>query len=320
MPETKKISFLCDTPGLRLDRFLAARLPDYSRTVLQGFVKGGRVLVNARPSRPNLKLQGGEKIEISFTESSWSWPSPPEDWILHEDLDLLAINKPAGLIMHPLKNSWLEKPEAVLWEKEPSVAGVFYRLRPSVAQSGMSRLGLVHRLDRQTSGVLLLAKNKEAQKNLLRQFRERTIEKKYHAITRGKPQKEILRVVAPIGHAGMSRNFVATPFGRAAETGFKVLKSTPHAALIEARPLTGRTHQIRAHLAFAGYPVAGDFLFDKGNLPPVPPRLMLHAFQISFLHPRSGKKLTLRAPSPKDFNAFWKECERADSANKRAHS
>lgn len=308
MAKTKTTSFLCDTPGLRLDRFLAARLPDYSRTVLKGFIEDGRVLIDGKSSKPNLKLKGGEQIVVSFPENTWSLPSPAESWILYEDRHLIVINKPAGIIMHPLKNSWLVNPNAALWEKEPSVAGIFYRLRPELAQGGVSRLGLVHRLDRQTSGILVIAKNKEAQKNLLRQFKERLVEKKYRAITRGKPQKESLNVIAPIGHAGMSRNFVATPFGRAAETGFKVLKSAPHAALIEARPLTGRTHQIRAHLAFVGCPVAGDFLFDKGNLLPNPPRLMLHAFQISFLHPQTGKKVVFKANPPQDFTVFWRLC------------
>jgi 23S rRNA pseudouridine1911/1915/1917 synthase len=300
--------FLCDTPGLRLDRFLAARLPDYSRAVLKGFIQDSRVLVDARAAKPNLKLKGGERISVSFPENSWQLPIPAENWIVYEDKQLIVINKPAGIIMHPLKNSWLTNPQASLWEKEPSVAGVFYRLRPEIVKAGVSRLGLVHRLDRQTSGILLLAKTKDAQKSLLRQFKERSVEKRYQAIARGKPLKENIRVVAPIGHAGMSRNFVATPFGKPAETEFKILKTAPHAALVEARPKTGRTHQIRAHLAFAGFPVAGDFLFDKENRAPIPPRLMLHAFQISFLHPQTGKNMIFKAPLPEDFNCFWRAC------------
>ncbi len=301
------LTFICETPGLRLDRFLAARMPDYSRTQLQTFIEDGRVSVEGRARASNFKLKGGEKIEVSFPLHSWNEVSA-RDWILHEDRDILVINKPAGIIMHPLNNSWTANPETILSEKEPSVAGIFYHLRPGIARSGVERIGIVHRLDRQTSGVLLLAKNREAEKNLRRQFKDHLLYKTYRAITRGNPRQKRLRVTAPIGHAGMSRNFVATPFGKPAETGFKILKSAALAALVEARPLTGRTHQIRAHLAFAGFPVAGDFLFDKGNLSPAPPRLMLHAFEITLSHPRTKKEVTFRAPIPEDFNDFWKEC------------
>ncbi len=307
MSELRNFNFLCETPGLRLDRFLAARIPDYSRTALQSFIKDGRVLVDSHEQKSNFKLRGGEKIEVSFPINSWDAASA-KDWILHEDQDILVINKPAGIIMHPLSNSWLSNPETILSEKEPSIAGIFYQLRPGIAKAGVERLGIVHRLDRQTSGVLLLAKNQDAEKNLRRQFKEHLLHKTYRAITRGNPRQKRLRVTAPIGHAGMSRNFVATPFGKPAETGFKILKSAPSAALVEAHPLTGRTHQIRAHLAFAGYPVAGDFLFDKENLLPVPPRLMLHAFEITLSHPRTKKETIFRAPLPRDFSDFWKQC------------
>ena len=307
MSDTRSFTFICETPGLRLDRFLAARLTDYSRTVLRTFIEDGKVLVDGRAQKPNFKLKSGEKIAVSLSLNSWPSLSA-EDWILYEDRDIIVINKPAGIIMHPLNNSWLNNPETVLSEKEPSIAGIFYRLKPEIAKKKVNRLGIVHRLDRQTSGVLLLAKNEEAEKNLRRQFKEHLLQKTYRAITRGNPRQKRLRVNAPIGHAGMSRNFVATPFGKPAETGFKILKSAPCAALVEARPLTGRTHQIRAHLAFAGYPVAGDFLFDKESQTPAPPRLMLHAFEITLSHPRTHKEISFRAPIPDDFNDFWKLC------------
>ncbi len=307
MSKEKTFSFHCETPGLRLDRFLAARMPDYSRTILQNFIEDGRVLVDGRAQASNFRLKGEEKIEVSLIRNLQD-AAFAEDWIIHEDKDLIVINKPAGIIIHPLNNSWLGNPETILSEKEPSIAGIFYQLRPEIAKAGVERLGIVHRLDRQTSGVLLLAKNEDAEKNLRRQFRERLLHKTYRAIVRGNPKEKRLRVTAPIGHAGMSRNFVATPFGKPAETGFKILKVAPWAALVEAHPLTGRTHQIRAHLSFAGHPVAGDFLFDKENLSPIPPRLMLHAFEITLSHPRTKKEVSFRAPTPKDFNDFWKEC------------
>ncbi|MDE2039454.1 MAG: RluA family pseudouridine synthase [Elusimicrobia bacterium] len=296
-----------DAPGLRLDRFLALRRPAYSRSHWRFLIEAGAVTVDDRARAADFRLKGGETLRVAALQRDWAEEPDFERWVLHEDRQLLVLDKPAGLLMHPLGTSWLNSPAAALSERQPNLAGILQRARPALA--GLSRCGIVHRLDRQTSGALLVAKTAAAQAALLEDFKRRRVSKIYRAIVRGAPGRGG-RVEAPIGRKPGHRKVLVTPFGKSAETAFSVLEACPRAALVEARPLTGRTHQIRAHLAFVGHPVAGDVEFDAGGSPR-PPRLMLHAYQIALRHPGSGRSVRFRAPLPDDFKSFWSACRSA---------
>jgi len=246
---------------------------------------------------------------VSFPQESWAEREDLEDWVLHEDSELIVLDKPAGLLMHPLGESWLNTPEAALADQE-NLAGLLLKRRPKIDAAGTPRCGIVHRLDRPTSGVLLVAKTPRAYERLTGAFKAREVHKLYRAIVRGVPADKKARVEAPIGRKPGHRKVMVTPFGKSAETGFRVVEAKKAAALVEAEPLSGRTHQIRAHLAALGHPVAGDPEFETGTAKPAAPRLMLHAYQIRFEHPKTGAPCEFRAAPPKDFREFWKACGR----------
>jgi 23S rRNA pseudouridine1911/1915/1917 synthase len=301
-------SLVGDIPGLRLDQFLALRRPEASRSHWQTRIAAGAVTVDGAARQADYKLRGGETISIAPVESGWATPESLEGMILHEDAQLLVLHKPAGLLMHPLGTSWLNKTEAALSEKQPNLAGLLQIARPSLAK--VWRCGIVHRLDRQTSGVLLVAKTTRAQERLLEDFKERRVSKLYRAIVRGVPSDKASRVLAPIGRKPGHRKIIVTPYGKEAETSFSVVDSCGTAAVVEARPLTGRTHQIRAHLGLVGHPVCGDVEFEAKAAKPPAPRLMLHAYRIDLKHPGSGKPVSFEAPVPPDFKAFWAMCRK----------
>lgn len=305
-------SFVADVAGMRLDQFLVRRNPDFSRTHWKGLIDAGAVTVDGAARSADYKLRGGETIRVAKVDAAWADEASLDAWIVHEDKDLLVLNKPAGLLMHPLGTSWLARSEAALAEEEPNLAGLLQKARPALAK--VWRCGIVHRLDRQTSGVLLVAKTKAAQDRLLEDFKERRVKKLYRALVRGVPERAKARVEAPIGRKPGHRKVIVTPFGKTAETSFQVVDSCARAAIIEARPLTGRTHQIRAHLALLGHPVAGDVEFEAKDVSTRPPRMLLHAYQIDFTHPGSREPVTFRAPLPKDFREFWAVCKKEKRA------
>ena len=301
-PET----LVCDAPGFRLDRFLALRRPELSRGHWRQLIDNGAVTVDGTPRPADYELKDGQRVAVVHPETGWSQQQDFDSWLIHEDKDLLVLDKPAGLLMHPLGDSWLRRPEAALAEREPNLAGILQKARPALGK--VYRCGIVHRLDRQTSGVLLVAKNERAQEELLSAFKERRVKKVYRALVRGVPAQKATRVQAPIGRKPGHRKVVVTPFGKSAETDFSVVETGGAAAIIEARPLTGRTHQIRAHLSLIGHPVAGDVEFDAVS--PKPARMLLHAFKIDFTHPGTGKPVSYTARLPKDFTEFWKKVKR----------
>lgn len=304
-----KKSLVADVPGLRLDRFLAERLEGYSRGAAQALIERGLVRVDGKQGHADHKLREGALVEISESRADWGLGEGVDDWLVHEDKALLVLVKPAGLLMHPLGETWLSAPEAALSERDPNLAGLLYKRFGGKLPAGLERCGIVHRLDRQTSGLLVVAKTAKAQAALISSFKEREIDKTYRAIVRGVPADAKARVDAPIGRKPGHRKVGVTPFGKMAQTALRVIETAPAHGLVEAKPLTGRTHQIRAHLALVGHPVAGDPEFEAPDARPKAPRLMLHAFRLAFDHPSGGKRAEFKAVPPKDFQAFWRLCK-----------
>jgi len=298
--------------GKRLDLFLTEELGGYSRSHWRGLIERGVVSVDGRKRNPSYKLRPGEIVKVARPMQEES-DYPFEDLILREDDDILVIKKPAGLIMHPMGESWLRSPEAVLDEAEPSVASLLFKHRPQTQEEEMDRCGIVHRLDRQTSGVVVAAKTPQAQSALLEAFHDRLVQKVYRAIVFGKIDLKTL-VDAPIGRAPKRRKVKVSPYGREASTAFKSLGTSKGLSLVQAEPKTGRTHQIRAHLAHLECPVVGDAEnFDKKTIKafqatklPEPPRMMLHAYRLKFDHPVTGEPLSIASNPPKDFRDYWK--------------
>lgn len=304
-------SFSVGAGGERLDRFLAARVQGRSRSQLKDLILRGCVRVDGRRREADYRLLHGQCVTLSWPRPPWSEEMSIEDWVLHEDKDILVLEKPAGLLMHPMGATWESEPESALCEEEPSLAGLLYARRPGIPAAGASRCGLVHRLDRHTSGVLVVAKNVSSQQALLEAFRKRTVRKQYRAIVLG--ELGATRVDAPVGRLSGMRRVQVTRWGREAKTDFRPLGTGRGVSLVAAEPKTGRTHQIRAHLAMLGHPVLGDQdWFREGERKalgalghPEPPRMMLHAAVLSFTHPGSGKKAAFRASLPKDFRDYW---------------
>jgi 23S rRNA pseudouridine1911/1915/1917 synthase len=295
-----------ETTGARLDAFLAQKMEGYTRVFLKGLIKAGHVSVGGERRDADDRVTEGERVTVELPSLDAIPGIDFESWVLFEDKRLFVLNKPSGLLMHPLGTSWLVTPEAARAESTENLAALIQVHRPEVLKAGTPRCGIVHRLDRMTSGVLVVAKDPETYEALCAAFKAREMDKTYRAISRG-ALAGAARVQAPIGREPGQRRIIVTSLGKPAETGFKVLSKKKTATLIEAKPLTGRTHQIRAHLAYLGHPVAGDPEFDKrAEGVPVPPRMMLHAYKLMFEHPASGRPALFTAEPPKDFAAFWK--------------
>ncbi|MFI5349809.1 MAG: RluA family pseudouridine synthase [Elusimicrobiota bacterium] len=301
-----KKTMLVETSGPRLDAFLAKNLKGYTRVFLKGLIEGGHVTVDGEPRDADDRVAEGERVRVELPELEPVAGTDFESWVVFEDKRLFVMNKPSGLLMHPLGSSWLTTPEAARAESTENLAALIQVHRPAVIRAGTPRCGIVHRLDRMTSGILVVAKDPETYTALCAAFKAREMDKTYRAIARG-ALAGAARVQAPIGRVPGLRRIVVTELGKPAETGFKAIAKKKTATLVEAKPLTGRTHQIRAHLAYLGHPVAGDPEFDKrAEGVPVPPRMMLHAYQLMFEHPASGRPAQFFADPPKDFADFWK--------------
>ncbi|MDE1976172.1 MAG: RluA family pseudouridine synthase [Elusimicrobia bacterium] len=303
------MEFVADWGGVRLDQFLAQKMPRHSRAALQEMIRLGQVLVGGAAVKPGRRLKPGERVSVSFPERAWNRSFDFEARVVYEDKHVLVFDKPADLLMHPTRPGWLKNPRAAQDETCRNFAGLMAVHRPEVLASGVGRCGIVHRLDAETSGVFVAAKTEEAWRRLTSAFEEREVEKVYRAIVRGRVPENLSEIDAPVGRLTGSRRIRATPFGRPARTALRLIEELPDASYVEARPLTGRTHQIRAHLGFVGHPVAGDPDFDR-NAKLRPPRLMLHAYALRFEHPISGKTLSFRRPPPADFIRFLDLCRK----------
>ena len=283
-----------DGAQLRLDRFLAKQLPDYSRSRLQQLIRTGFVLLNGATTRPRQLVRSGDKVELTEPPlekiESQAEPIPLE--ILFEDDDLIVINKPAGLVVHPGAGHRQHTLVNALLSHCTTLSGI----------GGKERPGIVHRLDKETSGCLVVAKNDEAHRELSRQFAERVVEKTYLALVAGKLRKRSGIIEEKIGRHPVHRQrmSVSSSRGRPAKTEYRVVRSGNQASLVECRLHSGRTHQVRVHLHHLGHPVLGDKVYATRAAKDFP-RQMLHAWKLGFRHPGTGDWKSLEASLPDDF-------------------
>ena len=289
------LTFRVDEGGERLDSFLARRCPDLSRSRIQALTAQGHVTVDGGTTKPAARLRGGQTISLVVPPPAPSrlTPQAMDLHVMYEDSDLLVIDKPAGLVTHPAPGHPDHTLANAVLAHCPDLEGVGGEVRP----------GLVHRLDRDTSGLIVVAKNDAAQAGLSGQFKERAVSKAYLAAVTGYPEPERAVIDAPVGRHPRSRTRMAVvSTGREAVTEYDVLRRLRGYSLVEARPRTGRTHQIRVHLASVGHPVAGDAVY--GRPAPGLDRHFLHASRLAFDHPRTGKRLEMKCELPDDLRAW----------------
>ena len=283
-----------DDAGQRLDLYLLQKLPQYSRSRLQSWVKDGAILVNGGHAKASMLLRGGESIEVTPADLP-PLNAEPEDLpleILYEDAAVIAINKPADLVVHAgagNHSGTLVNRLVHHFEKLSQVGG---DLRP----------GIVHRLDKGTSGVILVARDDASHRALAAQFSSRSVEKVYLALVHGQVRAEEGRLTSPIARDPSRRLRMTTRLdsGRPALTQYRVLRRFEKFTYLEVRIGTGRTHQIRVHLSSIGHPVAGDRLYGA----PPAERVFLHAHRIRFISPATEEPVTVEAPLPPDLNQW----------------
>ena len=278
--------------GQRLDAALASALPEHSRTILQRWIKDGQVTVNGKKSKAGQKIEPTDRVILMIPEAAASKLAPEEMGIpvLYEDKDLIVVNKPRGLVVHPAAGHADGTLVNALLAQCGDLSGIGGEIRP----------GIVHRLDKDTSGTLVVAKNDKAHQSLADQIRERTAKRVYWTIVQGRIEESKGRIVAPIGRHKTDRKKMAvlSQGGKDATTEFVVLKRFEDFSLVQCHLVTGRTHQIRVHVSQLGYPLAGDDLYG-GHLDYIQ-RQALHAARVSFHHPMTNEWLELSADMPQD--------------------
>lgn len=297
MPIKKTVVY--EGESKRLDIFCADELADYSRALVQKMIKDGYITVNGKNVKPSWPLQAGESVYFELPAASKT-KIKLSNLIIKEDKDYFVINKPAGLLVHPQSPIWETNPDAVFTAEETLVS-VILADAPKNFDKTTPRAGLVHRLDRETSGIMLLAKNETFQTAMTELFAERQVNKTYHSIACGEVPDDEGLIDVPIGRITGGK-IKASEIGREAITAYKVLERKNGFTYIELYPHTGRTNQLRVHLSWLGYPVLGDWLYKGATAD----RLMLHARKLSFDHPFTQKPLSFDAPVPPDFEAAWK--------------
>jgi len=282
---------------VRLDHYLTARLPQFSRSRIQAVVRSGEVLLNRLPTKMGQKLREGDEIVWHEPPPAVCETAEPSDIplnILYEDKYLLVINKATGLVVHPGAGH----------RQGTLVSALLHHCGTLSQLGGTERPGIVHRLDRETSGCLVVAKNDEVHRNLSAQFAGREVKKTYLALVAGGPRLRHGTIKEAIGRHKTHRQKMAVcepERGREAVTDYRVISSENGISLIECQPHTGRTHQIRVHLKHLGCPILGDPLYGRrGNYH----RHMLHAWKLSFRHPVTGKAMNFEAPPPEEFRAL----------------
>lgn len=290
-----------EASGLRLDQFLRRELPGHSRAFLQKLIEQGNVWVNGKPSKPSHTVHAGDEVDVEVPP-----PRPletrPENIpleVLFEDSDLIVVNKPAGLVVHPAAGN----------QEHTLVNALLHHCRGGLAGiGGVERPGIVHRLDKGTSGCIVVAKTDFAHQALVAQFKSRGVKKIYRAVCWGKLAKPSGRIETMIGRSERDRKKMSARVtrGRNAVTDYRVLKQFADFAMVELHIHTGRTHQIRVHMAHLGHPVVGDATYGRktgigdAKSKIAVARMMLHAYKLGFTHPRTRQFVEFTAQVPED--------------------
>ena len=288
----------------RLDKLLLARNPDFSRSRIEGLIKSGFVTVNgAVAEKAGMKVSEDDEIEVEIPPPVPAIPQPediPLD-VIYEDSEMLVVNKAPGMVVHPAPGHFGGTLVNALLFRCPDLAGI----------GGVARPGIVHRLDQYTSGAIVVAKSQKAMENLAKAFASHTsVEKTYLAVCRGRPRLDSGRIENFIGRHPVDRKRMAIleKGGKRAVTNWRVVKTADGLSVIECRIETGRTHQIRVHMASLGCPVIGDAVYGKPSLDkrlsPAPPRQMLHAWKLKLWHPTEGRQMEFEAPVPEDMKVY----------------
>ncbi len=301
----KRLSFTAasENAGQRIDRSLA-ELAGLSRSAVQGLCETGSVLVNGSPCGKKLILREGDAVELILPDPV-SLEVLPEEIpleIVYEDDWLLVVNKPKGMVVHPAPGNYTGTlVNALLWHCQGSLSGI----------NGVIRPGIVHRIDKDTSGLLIVAKNDKAHQGLAEQIKAHTFTRKYEAIVQGHFREASFTVDAPIGRSPSDRKkmCVTQKNSRNAITHVEVLAELPGFSHVECRLETGRTHQIRVHLAYLGHPVLGDLVYGPKKPVLQTAGQCLHARTIGFVHPRTGEELFFSSPLPGYFTGALKQLQ-----------
>ena len=288
----------------RLDKVILSRHPDFSRSRIEGLVKAGFVTVNgAVAAKAGMKVSPDDEIVVEIPPPVPAVPEPENIplSVVFEDEDMLVIDKPPGMVVHPAPGHFTGTLVNALLAHCPNLSGI----------GGVARPGIVHRLDQDTSGLIVVAKTQSAMDSLARAFAShKNVEKTYLAVVHGRPRLDSGRIENLIGRHPVDRKRMAIieKGGKLAVTNWRVLSSVGTMSVLECRIETGRTHQIRVHAASLGCPVIGDRTYGKGaldrRLDPVPPRQMLHAWKLRLWHPTKGVEMSFEAPPPPDMQPY----------------
>lgn len=306
MPEEQVVplvSFTVEAGGERLDKVTPAHVPDLSRATAQRLIKAGEVTVNGRPSKPSYRVQVGDEVVVRVP-TEMPVPVVPENIpldVIYEDDALLVVNKPAGMVVHPAYGHASGTLVNAVLAHCPQIADV----------GGPDRAGVVHRLDKDTSGLILIAKDGVTRATLQRQFKRRQVAKTYLALVEGQVQPREGVVEAPVGRDKRQRKKMAVVrSGREARTMYRAIEYFANYTLLEVRPHTGRTHQVRVHLSWLGYPIVGDAVYGRHRQRLLRGRHFLHAARIRFSHPATSEEVEFEAPLPPELADVLKQLRR----------
>ena len=304
MSRTYNLIVTKEEEGIRIDKYISLKLENISRVAIQRMIENGNILVNENRVKVSYKIIQNDNIKITEEEKKESYLKPeniPLD-IIYEDNDIIVVNKQKGLVVHPGNgnpNGTLVN--AIMAHCKDSLSGIGGEIRP----------GIVHRLDKDTSGLLIIAKNDESHINLSNQIKEHKVKKTYLALVRGRIKEKEATIDMPISRNANDRvKMAVSRDGKEAITHFKVIKKYEKYTYIEVNIETGRTHQIRVHMSHIGYPLVGDNVYSNGKNPFGIEGQMLHSYKLEFIHPKTGKKMELTAPLPEYFEKVINELDR----------
>ena len=301
--DTRTLTATTESAGARLDAFLAARLPELTRSAAARLIEGGLVTVDGKPAAKSARLTGGETVSVTLPQAEEP-EARPQDIpleVVYEDADVIVVNKPVGMVVHPAPGH----PDgtlvnALLHHCAGSLSGIGGQLRP----------GIVHRIDRDTSGLIIAAKNDAAHTCLAAQLSGHTLARTYECLAVGNFKEDSGTVDAPIGrHRTDRKKMAVVPDGRRAVTHWEVIARYQGVTHLRCRLETGRTHQIRVHLAYIGHPILGDTVYGAKKPVPGLTGQCLHATGLQFLHPSTGEKITLTCPLPEEFTKMLKKLQ-----------